>query len=151
MARAYRPVSSSGTTGSKGNMRVTPRKSSRNITSRVRWTRTPSSATATRCSTASPLSGTASKSSARRSDPTCLLEPVKQVSVGREDHSQGHRVAEAPAQLGHEIEIHPVDACNHSRYREQRGVGGELFHRLVLVHRDEREVHRNRRRQHFAQ
>ena len=48
-------------------------------------------------------------------------------------HQQDHGVAVAPGELGHVLEVHPVDAGQRRRDRQEGGVGGHLAHVGVLL------------------
>src|SRR3546814_4045721 len=52
-----------------------------------------------------------------------------------EDQGQRERIAKGPGEFGHELEIHPVDAGDRGRHREDRRPGGELprDHALTLL------------------
>ncbi len=62
----------------------------------------------------------------------------------------GERIAEPPTELGHVLEVHAVDACHHRRNRHERRIGGQPLGDLVLLQRDERQVDRDRGRDHVA-
>ena len=49
-------------------------------------------------------------------------------------------VAVLPLQLGHDGEVHAVDAGDHGRHRDHRRPGGDALHVLVLRHRHQRQV-----------
>jgi rhomboid protease GluP len=81
-----------------------------------------------------------------RSKPARFLEaPVERGA--RRHHDRHHRrIAERRFELGHELEVHAVDAGDRRRDREDGGPARELLRHLVLLHRDEREIGLQRRR-----
>src|SRR5215210_5887331 len=67
-------------------------------------------------------------------------DQVERKGDERHEH-QGEGVAQKPVQLGHVVEVHPVDRP-YQRWREQDGgPGGDLFYLLVLGQARQGEVH----------
>src|SRR4051812_48512052 len=70
------------------------------------------------------------------SEPPGPLEAPVEVEADREDDPQHERIAEGPAELGHVLEVHPVDPSEHGRDGGNRDPGGDFSHVFVLLHRD---------------
>src|SRR5260370_3654100 len=86
-----------------------------------------------------------------------LSEPAGALEAVVEDPAQGdvdghdHRVAPSPAQLGHDLEVHAVDAGDHGGDREDGGPPGDPLGGLVLGDGGEREVGLERGAEQLAQ
>src|ERR671921_1414652 len=100
--------------------------------------------------TEEPEASTSATRHARTKKCTCLhfrLEPptALEYQVQREgDHKhqrQRERVAERPVQLGHAVEVHPVDRADERRGEQDRRPGADLLHLLVLLDANQGEVH----------
>src|SRR5215208_1075514 len=73
--------------------------------------------------------------------PAAALEDDVEREGGESHEHQGEGVAERPAQLGHVVEVHPVDGP-YERGREQYGgPGGDLLYLLVLGQASQGQVH----------
>src|SRR4051812_9143585 len=82
------------------------------------------------------------------SDPAPALEDQIEHQADEHHEPDRHRVSEAPAELGHVLEVHAVDRADQRRSEQDRRPGGDLLHLLVLVDRHlveglrlEREMH----------
>jgi hypothetical protein len=55
------------------------------------------------------------------------------VMLGLLAKRQGERVSECPSELGHVVEVHPVDGADQRAGEQGRGPGGDALHFLVLL------------------
>ena len=84
-------------------------------------------------------------------DPARLSEPVEEVKADRQDHSQHCEITEAGIELGHELEVHAVDASDRGGDRENCGPAGEALLDVTLTRRLEQQAGLERERQDLAQ
>src|SRR5215472_18081766 len=74
------------------------------------------------------------------SEPARALEADVEDAAGGDDDRHDEGIAEAPLQLRHELEVHPVDAGDHGGDADDGRPARELLHGVVLGYRDEREM-----------
>ena len=71
-------------------------------------------------------------------------------SHGRSHQRQRERIADALVQLGHVLEVHPVDAGDEGGHGDDRRPGGDAAHDLVLLDPEQRQVRLEDRGQQLA-
>ncbi len=69
-----------------------------------------------------------------------FLNWIHRISGCARHRRERDEVSEVPAQLGHELEVHPVDAGDQRRHEQDRAVARRLLHHVVHPVRDHREV-----------
>src|SRR5690349_5190044 len=85
------------------------------------------------------------------SEPARALEAVVERPAEDRGHPHDHRIAPAPLQLGHELEVHSVDPRDHGGDREDGGPAGDALGGLVLGDGGEGEVGLERGAEQLAQ
>src|ERR1041384_1281229 len=73
------------------------------------------------------------------SKPPAPLEPDDRQHRAEHDHGKPERIAPGPVQLRHELEVHAVDAGDHSRRNANHRNHGENPEQIVLRDVDEAE------------
>src|SRR3954452_20446097 len=104
------------------------------------WTRTWTWTAAWACTWRAPWCGCAGQRwegpRGRALQPAVAFEPGVQADHDQCDQGEERVVAVVPVELGHVVEVHPVDPRDHGRDRDDRDPGRDLAH--VLVVRDGR-------------
>jgi hypothetical protein len=59
-------------------------------------------------------------------EPPGAAEAVEEEAARDRDHAEHHEVAIAPGELGHVLEVHPVEPRDRGRHRQDRGLARQL-------------------------